>query len=451
MTFGVNNTINCVNQSALRTDLTSLELLQLTGSECQFNDKCAVFSVACQASLPTASCNTGRFVYITSECKYYFSTGSVWTDNVSGITSSAWAWGEGAVGRLGDNTIDDKSSPVSVIGGYTDWLQVSAGGDHSSGLRSNGTARTWGGNSSGELGDGTIISKRSPVSVVGDFTDWCQLSSGSAHMLGVRTNGTAWAWGCGGVGRLGDNTTVNKSSPVSVVGILNWSQLSAGPTHSVGLRQNGTVWAWGSNNNGELGDNTGGVGTSKSSPVSVIGGFTDWCQVSTGFETSLAVRTNGTAWAWGKGCCGSLGNNSTTDRSSPVSVVGGFTDWCQISGGSGGLNHSLAVRTNGTAWAWGLNDNGQLGDNTITKRSSPVSVVGGYTDWCQVSAGTSHSLGLRTNGTAWAWGQGTLGRLGDNTVADKSSPVSVVGGYTDWWDISAGSDFSLAIRKSCGI
>ena len=447
MTFGVTNVINCINQSALRTDLTSLELLQLTGSECTFN-KSAVFSVACQASLPTASCNTGRFVYITSECKYYFSNGSIWTDDVSGITSSAWAWGEGAVGRLGDNTIDDKSSPVSVIGGYTDWLQVSAGGDHSSGLRSNGTARTWGGNSSGELGDGTVVSKRSPVSVVGDFTDWCQVSSGAAHMLGVRTNGTAWAWGCGGSGRLGDNTTINKSSPVSVVGYLDWLQLSAGSTHSLGLRQNGTLWGWGNNTYGQLG--TGGT-TSVSSPVSVVGGFTDWCQVSAGSFHSLAVRQNGTAWGWGCNGQGQIGDGTAgagAPKSSPVSVVGGFCDWCQI---SAGYRQSVAVRQNGTAWSWGVGTCGLLGDGNVSDRSSPVSVVGGYTDWCQVSAGNCHSLGLRTNGTAWAWGLGSVGRLGDNTVADKSSPVSIVGGYTDWWDISAGSDFSLAIRKICGI
>jgi len=452
MTFGVNNVINCVNQSALRTDLTSLELLQLTGSECQFNDKCAVFSVACQASLPTASCNTGRFVYITSECKYYFSNGTVWTDNVSGIISSAWAWGEGAVGRLGDNTIDDESSPVSVVGGFTDWLQVSAGGDHSVGLRSNGTARTWGGNNSGELGDNTTVSKRSPVSVVGDFTDWCQISAGTGHVLGVRTTGSAWAWGDGGNGRLGDNSAVGKSSPVSVVGILDWCNISAGHAHSLAIRQNGTAWAWGCQNDGRLGDNSncGTLGTGRSSPVSVVGGFTDWCQISAGCEHSLAVRQNGTAWAWGSNASGKLGTDAsgTTSRCSPVSVVGGFTDWCQLSAGS---CHSLGVRQNGTAWAWGLGTCGRLGDDTVVTKSSPVSVVGGFTDWCQVSAGACHSLGLRTNGTAWAWGCNGVGALGTNDTACYSSPVSIVGGYTDWWDISAGSDFSLAIRKICGI
>lgn len=188
MTFGVNNVINCINQSATRTDLTSLELLQLTGSECQFNDKCAVYSVACQASLPTASCNTGRFVYVANECKYYFSNGSVWTDNVSGIVSSAWAWGEGSVGRLGDNSIDDKSSPVSVVGGFTDWCQVSAGMQSTLGLRQNGTLWGWGRNVEGQLGDNTAIDRSSPVSVVGGFCDWFQVTAGT-QTLAIRNLG----------------------------------------------------------------------------------------------------------------------------------------------------------------------------------------------------------------------------------------------------------------------
>ena len=201
----------------------------------------------------------------------------------------------------------------------------------------------------------------------------------------------AWSWGCNGQGRLGDNTAINKSSPVSVVGgFTDWCQITAGGSFSLGIRQSGTAWSWGNNLNGQLGDDTA---SQKSSPVSVVGGFTDWCQVSAalGIRT-LAVRQNGTAWAWGSNNTGQLGDNTTTTRSSPVSVVGGFTNWCQVSAGD---VHSLAVRQNGTAWAWGLN-NGRLGDNTITARSSPVSVVGGFVDWCQVAAGGSHSLAIKS-------------------------------------------------------
>ena len=253
MTFGVNNTINCINQSALRTDLTSLELLQLTGSECQFNDKCAVFSVACQASLPTASCNTGRFVYITSECKYYFSNGSVWTDDVSSqLVSSMYSWGAGGNGARGDNTNTGcVSSPVSVIGGFTDWCQIAVGGSgvsatgHGHAIRTNGTLWSWGYAGGGRLGDNSTANKSSPVSVVGGFTDWCQVSAGNDHALGVRQNGTAWGWGCNNYGKLGDNTTVLKSSPVSVVGgFTDWCQVSASKSYfSLGVRQNGTAWA----------------------------------------------------------------------------------------------------------------------------------------------------------------------------------------------------------------
>jgi len=359
----------------------------------------------------------------------------------------SYGWGCNGSGRLGDGTTTDKSSPVSVIGGFNDWCQVSAGGFHSLGLRQNGTAWAWGCNGNGRLGDGTTTVRSSPVSVVGSFTDWCQVSAGTSHSLGVRANGTARAWGLNTVGRLGDGTTTSRTSPVSVVGsFTDWCQVSAGRDHSLGVRQNGTAWAWGCNGNGRLGD---GTTTVRSSPVSVVGSFTDWCQVSAGGSHSLGVRTNGTVWAWGCNAQGQLGDGTTTSKSSPVSVVGEFTDWCQISAGDA---HSLGVRSNGTAWAWGLNGSSRavLGDGTTAGcRTSPVSVVGGFTDWCQVSAGVAHSLGVRQDGTAWAWGCNICGLLGDATTTIRNSPVSVVGGFTDWCQVSAGDSHSLAIRGIC--
>jgi alpha-tubulin suppressor-like RCC1 family protein len=374
---------------------------------------------------------------------------------------NTWAWGNNNNGRLGDNTTTTRSSPVSVVGGFTDWIQVSAGTEHSLGLRANGTAWAWGYNGGGRLGDNTYITKSSPVSVVGGFTDWIQVSAGFNHSLGVRANGTAWAWGSDNSfgmnygGRLGINIGSGYYiSPMSVVGgFTDWVQVSAGYNHSLGVRANGTAWAWGDNfyntyASGQLGDNTL---IPRSSPVPVVGDFADWVQVSAGNAHSLGVRANGTAWAWGKNSTvflygnfsGQLGDNTTTDKSSPVSVVGGFTDWIQVSAGGA---HSLGLRANGTAWAWGDNSIGQLGDNTTTARSSPVSVVGGFTDWIQVSAGSDHSLGVRANGTAWAWGANTFGRLGNNTTTSSRSPVSVVGGFTDWIQVSAGGNHSLGVR-----
>lgn len=403
-----------------------------------------VREVATYSNLPLASSNEGLLVFVTADERVYWSNGTNWYSLSLENEGFSWGWGSNFGGRLGDGSTTNQVSPVSVVGGFTDWCQVSAGYDHSLGITGTGVVWAWGENSFGELGDGTTSNKSSPVSIVGGFTNWCQVSAGCMHSLGVRQNGTAWGWGTGNFGRLGNNCTTNRSSPVSVVGgFTNWCQVSAGWCHSLGVRTNGTAWGWGENAFGEVGDNTT---VDKSSPVSVVGGFTDWCQVSAGRCHSLGVRQNGTAWAWGSAVDGRLGNNTAlTDRSSPVSVFGAFTDWCAVSAGE---DHSLGLRKNGSAWAWGNNTSGRLGDNTTVSRSSPVRVVGGFTDWCQIAAGRSHSLAIRTNGTAWAWGVNTCGRLGDNTTVAKSSPVSVVGGFTDWCLISGGDDHSLAIRKT---
>jgi alpha-tubulin suppressor-like RCC1 family protein len=360
--------------------------------------------------------------------------------------NTIYGWGFNSSGQLGDNSTVSRSSPVSVIGGFTDWCQISAGGYFSLAVKTNGTAWAWGCNNYGQIGDNSVTNKSSPVSVIGGYTDWCQVSAGGQHSLGLRTNGTAWAWGQNFRGGLGDCTTVSRSSPVSVVGgFCDWSQVSAGEDFSLGVRQNGTAWAWGFNQQGNLGDNTSCVtATNRSSPVSVVGGFCDWSQVSAGKGHSLGVRTNGSAWAWGGNSTGQLGDNTVAAKSSPVSVVGGFTDWCQVSADG---NFSLAVRQNGTAWAWGQGNQGKLGDNSVTNKSSPVSVVGGFTNWCQVSASNFDvSLGVRTNGTAWAWGAGGYGGLGNNCTSNRSSPVSVVGGFTDWCQVSAGGPQSLGLR-----
>jgi len=440
--IGVETLVGCVNtaiQSVANTD--ELGILQLSSIVKDF-DSNTVYAVANVASLPSAACNKGRMIFITDRCAYRISDGTRWINDFTSntVTNALYAWGTSLCGALGDGTTVSKSSPVSVVGGFTDWCQVCTGQSHTTGLRTNGTIWAWGTGSVGELGDGTTVSKSSPVSVVGGFTDWCQISASSCSSIGIRTTGSLWSWGSNAQGQLGDGTTVNRSSPVSVVGgFTDWCRISTGAVHGLGIRTNGTAWAWGFNLYGRLGD---GTTVSKSSPVSVVGGFTDWCQISAGLAHGLGVRTNGTAWAWGQNCravvgaTGALGDGTTVNKSSPVSVVGGFTDWCQVSAGT---YHSLGVRTNGTAWAWGHNCCGRLGDGTTVTKSSPISVIGGFTDWCQISAGQFHSAGVRTNGTAWGWGCACNGRLGDGTTVDKSSPVSVLGGIINWCQVSAGT------------
>jgi alpha-tubulin suppressor-like RCC1 family protein len=175
-----------------------------------------------------------------------------------------------------------------------------------------------------------------------------------------------------------------------------------------------------------------------------VGQFSDWISVSAGGSHSLALRANGTAWAWGLNSSGRLGDNTTVSKSSPVSVVGGFSDWLSVSGGGA---HSLGVRANGSAWTWGSNTSGQLGDQTTVAKSSPVSVMGGFSDWVSVNAGGYHTVGLTASGMIWSWGNNEGGRLGDGTTVAKSSPVSITGGLNNWLVVSAGGFHSLAIRN----
>lgn len=442
------NLINKICSVISAGGLTALQTCQTTGALTILNNP--VVSVASFANLPSAVTYAGRLIYVNDENRYYSAVDGYWINNLSSklcnYNPNAYAWGTNNAGQLGDNTIVSKTSPILVAGGFTDWCQVSAGGigaigQQSLGLRTNGTLWTWGYNNQGQLGDNTTVAKSSPVLVVGGFTDWYQFSSGGLHNLGVRTNGTAWAWGSGTYGRLGQNTAnTARSSPVLVAGgFTDWCQVSAGYQHSLGVRTSGTAWSWGRNNVGQLGDNTI---VSRSSPVLVAGGFADWSQVSAGCAHSLGVRTNGTAWAWGSntfsGGAGQLGDNTGIGKSSPVSVVGGFTDWRQV---SAGREHSLGIRTNGTAWAWGNAAFGKVGDCTTVTKSSPVSVVGGFTDWCQVSAGGVASSGVRINGTAWVWGAEPIAN-----GLRLSSPVQVLG--CGVWSQVCISSHAIGIRQT---
>jgi alpha-tubulin suppressor-like RCC1 family protein len=141
---------------------------------------------------------------------------------------------------------------------------------------------------------------------------------------------------------------------------------------------------------------------------------------------SLGLTSTGIAYAWGSNNYGQLGSAGST--SSPVTVIGGITNWAQVSAGG---RHSLGRTSTGIVYGWGRNDRGQVGDGTTTNRSSPVTVLGGITNWSQIVGGFTHSLGLTSAGIAYAWGWNDSGQLGDGTATARSSPVTVVGGITN--------------------
>lgn len=410
-------------------------------------DRIVTLTSGTTASRP-ASPVVGQLFFDTTLLKMIVWNGTAWRESVSGTTPaeipSAWAWGDNSRGQLGDTTATNRSSPITVVGGFTDWVQIVGGGQRTSAaLRANGQAWTWGYNLNGRLGDNTTTNRSSPVSVVGGISNWIQISVGGGHMAGIRSNGVAWCWGYNNRGQLGDNSISNRSSPVSVAGsFTDWIQISAGSNHTVAIRSTGEALAWGYNNVGQLGNTSI---TNRSVPLLVAGVFTDWAQVSAGYRFTVGIRANGTAWAWGINTSGRLGDNTTVSKRSPVAVVGGFTDWVQI---AAGYSHTAAIRANGQAWCWGYNYRGGLGDNTTAARSSPVSVVGGIADWVQISAGEKFTVAVRANGQAWAWGYNLWQNLGTSSAYTTNvSPQSVIGGFTDWVQISAGGGRStMALR-----
>ena len=356
-----------------------------------------------------------------------------------------WLWGANWGGQLGDNTIVSKSSPIQTVCGGTNWSQVaSGGGGTTAAIKTDGTLWVCGYNTTGQLGDNTRVHKSSPIQTVAGGTNWKQVSSGGAgNTAAIKTDGTLWLWGYDGYGVLGDNSTANKSSPIqTVAGGTNWKvvALGSGGQTAAAIKTDGTLWLWGRGDMGQLGDNTV---VNKSSPVQTVAGGTDWSQVSLGQSSSAAIKTDGTLWTWGYNVYGQLGDNTVVRRSSPVQTVAGGTNWKQV---AAGFNHIAAIKTDGTLWVCGYNNRGQLGINSIVNKSSPVQTVCGGTNWSQVSAGRDHTAAIKTDGTLWLWGRGIDGQLGDNTVVNRSSPIQTVAGGTNWKVVACSNYETLALR-----
>ena len=355
-----------------------------------------------------------------------------------------YVWGKNSNGQLGDGTTTSRSSPVTTAAGGNDWKLVaisSNNNNHALAIRSDNKLWGWGINSCGQLGNNTIIGTCSPIIISND--SWAAIAvSGRGSSAGVKTDGTLWTWGRNYCGILGDGTTTSRSSPGTIAGGgTNWSSISFGYDHSSAIKTDGTLWTWGRSSSGVLGS---GNYTNRSSPGTTAGGGTNWCQSSSSYRNTAAIKTDGTLWTWGRNNCGQLGDGTTTVRQSPVTTAGGGTNWCKI---SAGVSHMSGIKTDGTLWTWGINNCCQLGDGAGgygIKKSSPGTTAGGGTNWCVASAGCYHSAGVKTDGTLWTWGGGTGGALGIGSNSNRSIPTQI--SLSNWSFVVAGECNTAAIR-----
>jgi len=249
-----------------------------------------------------------------------------------------------------------------------------------------------------------------------------------------------WSIGDNNQGQLGVNNISDSSSPVQIPG-TTWVDSSPNTgtgygwnLHTVMIKTDGTLWSWGGAGNGQLGQNNT---TNRSSPTQ-IGSSTDWNYSSRGYYNSFAKKTDGTLWVWGYNDHGQLGLNNTTQYSSPKQIPG--TTWLDV---QGGYYNALAIKTDGTLWSWGNGAHGQIGNNTRgTSYSSPIQIPG--TNWSTCTAGFYNSYATKTDGTLWSWGYNGNGVLGQNALAKRSSPVQIPG--TSWVRAELADSFVFATR-----
>lgn len=331
--------------------------------------------------------------------------------------STAWACGENSAGQLGDTTRTPRKTPVQVYS-LSGIISVAAGGfsagagGHSLFLKNDGTVWACGSNSFGQLGDSTITFTSTPIQI-NSLSGIIAISAGRTHSLFLKNDGTVWACGNNTSRQLGDGTTTHRITPVSIGSLSGITAVSAGNDHSIFLKNDGTVWTtWGSS----------GIPVQ----ISSLSGIT---AVSAGGFHSLFLKNDGTVWANGSDIYGQLGDGPfNSSGSTPVQV----TSLSGITAISAGWVHSLFLKNDGTVWACGNNANGQLGDGTtVDKRLTPVK-SGSLSGIIEISAGGiyqsyGHSLFLKNDGTVWACGYNNYGQLGDGTNVNKYTPVQVTG------------------------
>ncbi len=371
-----------------------------------------------------------------------------------------WGWGDNYKGKLGTGNSNQSLIPIRAAGSTTYAYRISAKGNSSALVRKDGAVMGFGENLFGNFGNntkgytwmvGSVMATSSTA-----FTSVRQISASGTHSSSIRNDESVWSWGNNQYGQLGNNATSVQAYPVKAVpasgSLSEITQTVCGGSFTLALKRDGTVWAWGNEANGRLG-NMSSTGT-ELRPVQVLvgasTGLADVTQISAGDYHGVARKSDGTVWAWGYNLNGQLGDGTTTQRLVATQVKSNSTSFLMgVSEVAAGGSHTLFRKSDGTVWAVGLNSSGQLGNNTTISSIYPVQIqttTGLLTGVMQLAAGTSHNLALLTSGSIYAWGNGSSGQLGNNTTTAQQTKAVLVSGGSVYQKIAAGETHSLAVR-----
>lgn len=323
------------------------------------------------------------------------------------------------------------------------WKTVSTGADFCVGLKEDGTLWAWGHNESGQLGIGSFEDKNVPTKV-GMDADWDSISAGYGFVVALKTNGTIWVWGRNDFG-LGSDPGNPTNMPSQVGSDTDWKFVNSGGAgaHSFAIKNDGTLWAWGRNDFGQLGN---GSFSHTNVPVQV-GSNNDWKMVSAGGLYSIGVKTDNTLWSWGYNYSGQLGQGTAgfgTEVNTPTQITTiPANQWkCIATGG----RHSLAITEAGNLWVWGNNNYFALGINDGSSYKSLPTMINNATNWKIVTGGSDHTIAVKQDNTLWAWGQNTDGQLGDGSYTNRAVPVQI-DTAADWLLVDGGLQHSIFLRE----
>ncbi len=386
----------------------------------------SVVNSAFHTNLPTAlSAQTwltsmGYYTNWISNFIIMIVTGEVYTMALK--NNQVWGWGVNNYGQLGDNSTTNQCTPVSIQGSKKTFCQIKSGEAHISAIDKYGRVWGWGYNLIGQLGDNSITNQCTPVSIHGTNKTFCAVTSGYNSTLGIDNYGQVWGWGQNFSYNLGDFSQQNRCTPVSIHGEKKiFCKISAGSSHTTGIDNYGQIWGWGYNVNGQLGDNST---TNQCTPVSIQGSKKTFCSIAQGPSAryQISIDNYGQIWGWGYNVNGQLGDNSTLNSCTPVSIHGTKKTFCVV---TSGYNSTLGIDNYGQVWGWGYNGYGQLGDNSITNQCTPVSIHGTKKTFCTIASGLGHSIGVDKDNKIWGWGYNLNGQLGDNSTLSQLTPVRV--------------------------